>query len=136
MDIEAKSHQLSENEYVLNSEKEKRLILDKKFVWMENNISNEKFDNKDILKNIKHKALEIVWQKYYQENYLTANEASFYYEAAKNYFSESPTNFPTPSIVIEVGMMLKNIITMNRQEFNSLSMKEFEIIQLVMSLKQ
>ena len=102
---------------------------------MKNNLSQEVFDDKEILKNIKHKALEIVWQKYFQENYLTANEASFYYEASKNYFSETPNSFPTPSIVIEVGMMLKNIITMNREEFNKLSMKEFEIIQLIMSLK-
>ena len=123
LDFEAKSHQYKNDQYVLNSEKEKRLILDQKFIWMKNNLSKEIFDDKEILKNIKHKALEIVWQKYYQENYL------------KNYFSETPNSFPTPSIVIEVGMMLKNIITMNREEFNKLSMKEFEIIQLIMSLK-
>ena len=135
LDFEAKSHQYKSDQYVLNSEKEKRIILDQNFIWMKNNLSQEIFDDKEILKNIKHKALEIVWQKYYQENYLTANEASFYYEASKNYFSETQNSFPTPSIVIEVGMMLKNIITMNREEFNKLSMKEFEIIQLIMSLK-
>lgn len=135
LDYEAKSHQFQNDQYVLNSEKEKRLILNQKFKWMKDNSSQETYEDKEILKSIKHKALEIVWQKYFQENYLTANEASFYYESAKNYFSEIPSNYPTPSIVIEVGMMLKNIITMNREEFNKLSMKEFEIIQLVMSLK-
>lgn len=136
LDYEAKAHQISEQEYIFNSEKEKRSILNDKFLWMKNNITKEIFNDKDILKQIKHNVLEMVWQKYYQENYLSANDASFYYEAAKNYFSEEPKNFPTPSIVIEVGMMLKNVITMNREEFNKLSMKEFEIIQLIMSLKK
>lgn len=136
LDYEAKSHELSDDQYILNSEKEKRSILNDKFLWMKNNLTEETFNDKDILKQIKHNILETVWQKYYQQNYLSANDASFYYEAAKNYFSEEPKNFPTPSIVIEVGMMLKNIITMNREEFNKLSMKEFEIIQLIMSLKK
>lgn len=136
LDYEAKSYQLDDQDYVLNSEKEKRLILNNKFCWMKNNLSDEVFDNKDILTSIKHNVMELIWQKYYQENYLSANEASFYYEAAKNYFSDEVKNFPTPAIVIEVGMMLKNIITMNREEFNKISMKEFEIIQLIMSLKK
>ena len=49
--------------------------------------------------------------------------------------SDDEKIFPTPSIVVEVGMMLKNVISFSREEFSKLSMKEFEIIQLILSLK-
>jgi hypothetical protein len=137
LDIEAKSYNVQNNEYILNSELEKRTILKSKIKWLVDNKENNKISENlfDIFDQINHKAMEIIWQEYYKKNYLTANEASFYYEAAKKYFSDDEKIFPTPSIVVEVGMMLKNIISFSREEFSKLSMKEFEIIQLIISLK-
>jgi hypothetical protein len=137
LDYEAKSYNVQNNEYILNSELEKRIILKSKLKWTIDNETNEKITENlsDIFNKINHKAMEIIWQDYYKKNYLTANEASFYYEAAKKYFSDDEKIFPTPSIVVEVGMMLKNVISFSREEFSKLSMKEFEIIQLILSLK-
>lgn len=137
LDYEAKSYNVQNNEYILNSELEKRIILKSKLKWTIDNKTNEKITENlsDIFNKINHKAMEIIWQDYYKKNYLTANEASFYYEAAKKYFSDDDKIFPTPSIVVEVGMMLKNVISFSREEFSKLSMKEFEIIQLILSLK-
>jgi hypothetical protein len=137
LDYEAKSYNVQNNEYILNSELEKRIILKSKLKWTIDNKTNEKITENlsDIFNKINHKAMEIIWQDYYKKNYLTANEASFYYEAAKKYFSDDEKIFPTPSIVVEVGMMLKNVISFSREEFSKLSMKEFEIIQLILSLK-
>lgn len=137
LDYEAKSYIVQNNEYILNSELEKRIILKSKLKWTIDNKTNEKITENlaDIFNKINHKAMEIIWQDYYKKNYLTANEASFYYEAAKKYFSDDEKIFPTPSIVVEVGMMLKNVISFSREEFSKLSMKEFEIIQLILSLK-
>lgn len=137
LDFEAKSYNIQNNEYILNSEFEKRIVLKSKLKWIMNNKTNEKISENllEIFDKINHKAMEIIWQEYYKKNYLTANEASFYYESAKKYFAEDEKIFPTPSIVIEVGMMLKNVISFSREEFSKLSMKEFEIIQLILSLK-
>jgi len=137
LDFEAKSYNVQNNEYILNSELEKRIILKSKLKWLLDNKTNNKITENlsEIFEKINHKAMEIIWQDYYKKNYLTANEASFYYEAAKKYFSDDEKIFPTPSIVIEVGMMLKNVISFSREEFSKLSMKEFEIIQLILSLK-
>jgi len=137
LDYEAKSYNVQNNEYILNSELEKRIILKSKLKWTIDNKTNEKITENlsDIFNKINHKAMEIIWQDYYKKNYLTANEASFYYEAAKKYFSDDEKIFPTPSIVVEVGMMLKNVISFSREEFSKLSMKEFEIIQLILSFK-
>jgi len=137
LDYEAKSYNVQNNEYILNSELEKRIILKSKLKWTIDNKTNEKITENlsDIFNKINHKAMEIIWQDYYKKNYLTANEASFYYEAAKKYFSDDEKIFPTPSIVVEVGMMLKNVISFSREEFSKLSMKEFEIIQFILSLK-
>lgn len=137
LDFEAKSYNVQNNEYILNSELEKRIVMKSKLKWIMNNKTNEKISENllEIFDKINHKAMEIIWQDYYKKNYLTANEASFYYEAAKKYFSEDEKIFPTPSIVVEVGMMLKQVISFSREEFSKISMKEFEIIQLILSLK-
>jgi hypothetical protein len=137
LDFEAKSYNVQNNEYILNSEMEKRVILKSKLKWLLDNKTNNKITENlsEIFDKINHKAMEMVWQDYYKNNYLTANEASFYYEAAKKYFSDDEKIFPTPSIVVEVGMMLKNVISFSREEFSKISMKEFEIIQLILSLK-
>jgi hypothetical protein len=137
LDYEAKSYNVQNNEYVLNSELEKRTILKSKLKWIMDNKTNNKITDNllKIFDIINHKPMEIIWQEYYKKNYLTANEASFYYESAKKYFSEDQKIFPTPSIVVEVGMMLKNVISFSREEFSKISMKEFEIIQLILSIK-
>lgn len=137
LDFEAKSYQIYKNEYVLNSELEKRNILKSKIKWITDNKTQNKTNTNlsELFSQIDHKAMEIIWQEYYKNNYLTANEASFYYEAAKKYFSDDEKIFPTPSIIVEVGMMLKHVISFSREEFSKISMKEFEIIQLILSLK-
>ena len=138
IDIESKSYRSDNNELVFNSEFEKRYVIKKSLKWIYDIKNKTQYDeNLDyLLSQIKHEVMENVWQEYYKNNYLTANEVSFYHEAAKRYFNNENINgFPVPPIIIEVGMMMKNIISFSRDEFSKLSMKEFEIIQLIMSLK-
>ena len=138
IDIESKSYRSDNNELVFNSEFEKRYVIKKSLKWIYD-IKNKTHYDEDLdylLYQIKHEVMENVWQEYYKNNYLTANEVSFYHEAANRYFdNENINGFPVPPIIIEVGMMMKNIISFSRDEFSKLSMKEFEIIQLIMSLK-
>jgi hypothetical protein len=137
IDIESKSYRSDNNELVFNSEFEKRYIIKKSLKWIYD-IKNKTQYDEDLdylLSQIKHEVMENVWQEYYKNNYLTANEVSFYHEAANRYFdNENINGFPVPPIIIEVGMMMKNIISFSRDEFSKLSMKEFEIIQLISSL--
>jgi hypothetical protein len=137
IDIESKSYRSDNNELVFNSEFEKRYIIKKSLKWIYD-IKNKTQYDEDLdylLSQIKHEVMENVWQEYYKNNYLTANEVSFYHEAANRYFdNENINGFPVPPIIIEVGMMMKNIISFSRDEFSKLSMKEFEIIKLISSL--
>jgi hypothetical protein len=137
IDIESKSYRSDNNELVFNSEFEKRYVIKKSLKWIydiKNKIQYDE-DLDYLLSQIKHEVMENVWQEYYKNNYLTANEVSFYHEAANRYFdNENINGFPVPPIIIEVGMMMKNIISFSRDEFSKLSMKEFEIIQLISSL--
>jgi hypothetical protein len=112
IDIESKSYRSDNNELVFNSEFEKRYVIKKSLKWIYD-IKNKTQYDEDLdylLSQIKHEVMENVWQEYYKNNYLTANEVSFYHEAAKRYFNNENINgFPVPPIIIEVGMMMKNI---------------------------
>lgn len=134
IDIESKSYSVIDENLIPNIEKEKRNVLKKALISIQNQ-ENKTFVDSESFFNIKHEIIEKIWQEFYKNNYLTANEAAFYYDAAKRYFN-GDNNGPIPPIIIEVGLMLKNIISFNRDEFSKISMKEFEIINLVMSLKK
>ncbi len=133
IDIEAKSYKYINNNLIPNIEKEKRTTLKNTLISIQN-LNNDSFIDNESFFELKHEIMEKIWQEFYKHNYLTADEASYYYECAKSYFS-GDNNGPIPPIVIEVGLMKKNIISMNREEFSKISMKEFEIINLIMSLK-
>ena len=134
IDIESKSYSVIDENLIHNIEKEKRNVLKKALISIQNQENNSFIGNESFF-NIKHEIMEKIWQEFYKNNYLTANEAAFYYDAAKRYFN-GDNNGPIPPIIIEVGLMLKNIISFNREEFSKISMKEFEIINLIMSLKK
>jgi hypothetical protein len=134
IDIESKSYSVIDENLIPNIEKEKRNVLKKALISIQNQENKTSIDIESFF-NIKHEIIEKIWQEFYKNNYLTANEAAFYYDAAKRYFN-GDNNGPIPPIIIEVGLMLKNIISFNRDEFSKISMKEFEIINLVMSLKK
>lgn len=132
VDIEAKSYSYINNNLIPNLEKEKRIALKNTLISIQNLNDNDFIDNESFF-NLKHEIMEKIWQEFYKQNYLTADEASFYYQCAKNYFA-GDNNGPIPPIVIEVGLMKRNVISMSREEFSKISMKEFEIINLIMSL--
>jgi hypothetical protein len=134
IDIESKSYSVIDENLIPNIEKEKRNVLKKALISIQNQENKTSIDIESFF-NIKHEIIEKIWQEFYKNNYLTANEAAFYYDAAKRYFN-GDNNGPLPPIILEVGLMLKNIISFNRDEFSKISMKEFEIINLVMSLKK
>jgi len=134
IDIESKSYSVIDENLIPNIEKEKRNVLKKALISIQNQENKTSIDIESFF-NIKHEIIEKIWQEFYKNNYLTANEAAFYYDAAKRYFN-GDNNGPIPPIIIEVGLMLKNIISFNRDEFSKISMKEFEIINLIMSLKK
>jgi len=68
--------------------------------------------------------------------FLSADEANFYYIAAKKYFNPNDNEtYPVPPIVVEMDYMIRGLVTFGRDEFSNLSMKEFETMQLILATK-
>ena len=98
------------------------------------------FDNQiiaeDILSSVDHSILDKLWVDYQKYLHLSTEEISFYYNCAKKYYDPDNNEFfPVPPIVIEVDYMTKGILSLNKNEFDSMTMKEFETMQLILSVK-
>jgi len=92
------------------------------------------FDN--ILSSVDHNIIDKLWVEYQKYLHLSAEEISFYYNCAKKYFDPDNNDFyPVPPIVIEVDYMTKGILSLSKNEFDSMTMKDFETMQLVLSVK-
>ena len=77
-----------------------------------------------------------MWVEYQNYLYLNADEANFYYIAAKKYYNPNDTEtYPVPPLIVEIDYMTRGLVSMSKDEFSNLSMKEFETIQLILATK-
>ena len=89
-----------------------------------------------LVDKILHPVLEKLWVEYQQHLYLNADEANFYYIATKKYYNPNDTEtYPVPPLVVEIDYMTRGLVSMSKEEFSNLSMKEFETIQLIIATK-
>jgi len=137
--IDAKSFRKNDEVVYQSSEYEKREILsiallraydtENEAELISNNVEN-------LLDKIDYSAIETLWVEYQQYLYLNADEANFYFLATKKYFD--PNNretYPVPPIIVEIDYMTRGLVSMSKDEFNNLTMKEFETLQLIIAIK-
>jgi hypothetical protein len=131
--IDAKSFRNSNDSVYFSGEFEKREVLKIAILKVEKN-NQIAFDN--ILSSVDHNIIDKLWVEYQKYLHLSAEEISFYYNCAKKYFDPDNNDFyPVPPIVIEVDYMTKGILSLSKNEFDSMTMKDFETMQLVLSVK-
>ena len=54
----------------------------------------------------------------------------------KKYYNPNDTEtYPVPPLLVEIDYMTRGLVSMNKEEFSNLSMKEFETIQLILATK-
>ena len=132
--IDALSFKQDENRSYFSSEFEKREILDKAIIEIFDKDTKQSI-NTNILELISHSCIEKIWEEYQRFLHISVNEASYYYNCTKNYFDPNFTDkFPVPPEIIEVDFMMKGIVHLSKTEFDSLSIKDFEKIQLIISV--
>lgn len=137
--IDAKSFRKKDDIVYQNSEFEKREILRLCLVRAYDKFTKEEYISTfldPLIDKIDHTTLEKVWVEYQQHLYLNADEANFYYLASKKYFDPGNTEtYPVPPVVVEIDYMTRGLVSLNKNEFDSLTMKEFETIQLILAIK-
>ena len=139
MMIDAKSFRKKDNIIYQNSEFEKREILTLAILRAYDTNTNTDFYPEfetSLIQLLNHKTIEKLWVEYQNYLYLNADEANFYYVATKKYYNPNDTEtYPVPPLVVEIDYMTRGLVSMNKDEFASLSMKEFETIQLILATK-
>ena len=137
--IDAKSFRKKDNVIYQNSEFEKREILSLAILRAYDISTNEDFIPEfedSLLKRIDYTILEKLWVEYQNYLYLNADEANFYYVATKKYFNPNDMEtYPVPPLIVEIDYMTRGLVSMNKEEFSNLSMKEFETVQLILATK-
>jgi hypothetical protein len=137
--IDAKSFRKKDNVIYQNSEFEKREILNLAILRAYDTSTNEDFIPEfedSLLKRIDYTILEKLWVEYQNYLYLNADEANFYYIATKKYFNPNDMEtYPVPPLIVEIDYMTRGLVSMNKEEFSNLSMKEFETVQLILATK-
>lgn len=137
--IDAKSFRKKDNIVYQNSEFEKREIL--KLAILRAFDSSTDTDylpdfEVSLLEKLDYTIIEKLWVEYQNFLYLNADEANFYYIATKKYYNPNDTEtYPVPPLVVEIDYMTRGLVSMNKDEFSNLSMKEFETIQLIIATK-
>ena len=137
--IDAKSFRKKDNVVYQNSEFEKREILNLAILRAYDSESDidyiPDFEN-SLIHRIDHTVIEKLWVEYQNYLYLNADEANFYYIAAKKYYNPNDTEtYPLPPLIVEIDYMIRGLVSMSKEEFSNLSMKEFETIQLILATK-
>ena len=137
--IDAKSFRKNDEVIYQSSEYEKREILSIALIRAydtENQVELISNSVENLLDKIDDSAIETLWVEYQQYLYLSADEANFYFIATKKYFD--PNNretYPVPPIIVEIDYMTRGLVSMSKDEFNNLTMKEFETLQLIIAIK-
>lgn len=137
--IDAKSFRKKDNIVYQNSEFEKREILNLAILRAFDTTTNMDYIpdfNVSLLEKLDYTTVEKLWVEYQNFLYLNADEANFYYIATKKYYNPNDTEtYPVPPLVVEIDYMTRGLVSMSKEEFSNLSMKEFETIQLIIATK-
>jgi hypothetical protein len=137
--IDAKSFRKKDNVIYQNSEFEKREILNLAILRAYDlNTETDYYAEfeESLIQLLDHKTIEKLWVEYQNYLYLNADEANFYYIATKKYYNPNDTEtYPVPPLVVEIDYMTRGLVSMSKEEFSNLSMKEFETIQLILATK-
>jgi len=137
--IDAKSFRKKDNIIYQNTEFEKREILNLAILRAFDETNNIDFIPEfeiSLLEKLDYQIVEKLWVEYQNYLYLNADEANFYYIATKKYYNPNDTEtYPVPPLVVEIDYMTRGLVSMNKDEFSNLSMKEFETIQLILATK-
>ena len=137
--IDAKSFRKKDNIVYQNSEFEKREILSLAILRAYDTSTKTDYVSEfeiSLLEMIDHSTIEKLWVEYQNYLYLNADEANFYYIASKKYYNPNDTEtYPVPPLIVEIDYMTRGLVSMSKDEFSNLSMKEFETIQLILATK-
>jgi hypothetical protein len=137
--IDAKSFRKKDNIVYQNTEFEKREILNLAILRAydeANNIDYMPDFEVSLLEKLDYTTVEKLWVEYQNYLYLNADEANFYYIATKKYYNPNDTEtYPVPPLIVEIDYMTRGLVSMSKDEFANLSMKEFETIQLILATK-
>lgn len=137
--IDAKSFRKKDNIVYQNTEFEKREILNLAILRAYDTDTDSDYIaefERSLLQKIDYAVIEKLWVEYQNYLYLNADEANFYYIAAKKYYNPNDTEtYPVPPLIVEIDYMTRGLVSMSKDEFSNLSMKEFETIQLILATK-
>ncbi len=137
--IDAKSFRKKDNIVYQNTEFEKREILNLAILRAYDTVTNTDYMPEfqvSMLERLDYTIVEKLWVEYQNYLYLNADEANFYYIAAKKYYNPNDTEtYPVPPLIVEIDYMTRGLVSMSKEEFSNLSMKEFETIQLILATK-
>ena len=130
--FDAVSYRKKSDELYFSSESEKKYILSNALVSIL--YKNEEID-KD-LSDFQYNTVEQIWVEYQKYLHLSNSETNFLYQATKKYFSDEETDaFPLHPFIVEVDYMLKGIVSLSKKEFDDFTVKQFEALQLIISIK-
>jgi hypothetical protein len=137
--IDAKSFRKKDNIVYQNSEFEKREILNLAILRAYDSSTDTDYlpdFELSLLEKLDYSTVEKLWVEYQNYLYLNADEANFYYIATKKYYNPNDTEtYPVPPLIVEIDYMTRGLVSMSKDEFSNLSMKEFETIQLILATK-
>ena len=137
--IDAKSFRKKDNIVYQNSEFEKREILNLAILRAYDTDTKTDYIKEfefSLLEKLDYTIIEKLWVEYQNYLYLNADEANFYYIATKKYYNPNDTEtYPVPPLVVEIDYMTRGLVSMSKDEFSRLSLKEFETIQLILATK-
>jgi len=133
LNIDSAAFKKHNKNFYFSSEKEKREIIKKSILKI--------FDQNDnelsfLYEDLSFDFVEDFWVKYQNFLHLSSSEVSEIYLHAKKYFDPNNSEvFPLHPLIIEVDYMTKGIVSLSKKEFEELSIREFEAIQLILSVK-
>lgn len=133
--IKAKSFSKNSEGNFFSTERQKKLVLQSAIEKIVDK-SNQEIYDKNILDSLSYEAVEEIWNEYQSILHLSAEEVSLIYTSAQKYFNDaSDEYYPVLPEILEIDYILKGLVSLTRNEFNSLSNKEFEMMQLVLAAK-
>ena len=133
--IKAKSFSKNSEGNFFSTERQKKLVLQSAIEKIVDK-SNQEIHDKNILDSLSYEAVEEIWNEYQSILHLSAEEVSLIYTSAQKYFNDtSDEYYPVLPEILEIDYILKGLVNLTRNEFNSLSNKEFEMMQLVLAAK-
>lgn len=126
--IDMQSYKMRGKDLFFNDSYEKITILQKAFITL----NNEKVN----FENLSDEFIEKLWNEYKKYLHLSIQEINFLYESSKKYFSSNENEiFPLHPLIIEIDYMTKGMVHYSKNEFENLSMRQFEAIQLILATK-